>query len=512
MAVFFDKAVAAVRTLSSGLTPATEILAVEVGGDQLLAAVVRRRGRHTRILDFASIDRRNAGEDLPDSEDLKQIAQRLSYNGDAVVLASQLARTIQISVNAVRAKKLKSYQLAESMRWEVEPYTGINGVHALVGVEKEQTEVDAVLLALEGESEVDVNVAVIEKNVFLALRQICKKAGLKLRRVYSPEVCFYVPALNGEEARAVLDIGNDLSSFALLRGKSPKQISAYPVGRESIRDILDGQPLEEMESSLRYVIEQTPQPLPLLVTGHGTLDKDIIAWLDELSPTGAAGLQLKRENKLSDTSHDSLNAVFATAVGAAMRELGGGRLRRLGITDVVPLPLRLKNSAYLMPLVVAALLAATLFGHYQWMVIEKHGFDERIKELSAGLQGKQQKEKAFKREKKRLDGLREEIALAKNRISFVTGGSDDNLSELIDVLFAFTLLPENMTLEKIEQQQGCFRLSGIAAAPQNVSRFAVRIQQEPWCRSVSIETLEFSSDAFIFTLRLEVTDAKTDKT
>lgn len=507
-----DKIIAAIQRLGAAPFSNGEILAIEVGMEQVFAALVRRQGQKYQVIEFVSMDRRNPGEDLPDAEDIRQITLRLNYQGRALVLITPLARMVQLGISAARAKKLRPYQLAESLRWEVEPYTGISGMNALVGVEKGVVETDEVLLALEGEQDVDVNVAVIERNVYLALRQICKRADLNLTRVYSAEGCFYVPVTNDGDVCAVFDIGQDLSNFVLLRGGTPKQISAYPIGRESMREIVNGEAAEDIEASLRYILDQVPPHTPLIITGCGTLDAEIVAWLDRECQSGAQALEIRPEHKLSEAVHDGLNAIYATVVGAAMRELTGGGRRRLGLSNDIPLTIRLRDSAYVMPLIVAAFLALALFGHYEWMVLKTSRYDKRISDLNVKLQVNQQQKSQYEKYEKRSTELRREILLTEKRISFVEGGSDDHVARLIQVLHGLTLLPKYMILEKVSQDGGDFMLSGIAERPEVVSQFAVAIQDQSWCKTITIEGLEYDNEGFLFSLRLDMNDAQTDKT
>ena len=498
------------RALS--LLPARKILAIEIGDDQLYGAVVQCRGRQIEILDFVSMERANPGEDLPDGENLKALAQRLSFEGRGVVLATPLTRTVQLSVAGARLRKLNAYQLAESLRWEVEPFTGINGATAMVGTEPQHQDKDDILLTLEGEQDVDVQVSVMEKNVFLALRQTCKRAGLKLQRIYAPDSCFYLPVLDNDDARAVFDIGNDLSAFVVVKGRQPQQISAYPLGRDSLRELAEGENANEMESSLRYIIEQAPPPNPLLVTGRGVLDPEIVAWLNSLCPHGATAMTLKKTHNLSKTEHAALNAVFATSVGAALRELYGATRQRIGIDDSAPLSVRLKNNVYMMPMVVAGVMALTLFGHYEWMVIQKNNYDARIKELSAQVEAREKSNAQYQSHKKQVDELSGEIRLLEKQIDFVTGGSDDNLDQLQRTLTALGHLPDHLTLQGVVQQDGHYTVEGVALDADEVSRFAVALQHYPWCRTAKVTTLKFDQNRFVFTLELEIAGhAQTDQ-
>ncbi len=498
--------------LAARLVPSRTMLALEVGGEQLRAALVSGRAGQFTVLEFVAVERANPGDDLPDPQNIREIMERLDYQSGPAVLVTPLVRAVQISMNRAMAERLSNYQLAEAARWEIEPFTGISGSQAMVGVEKAAPAGgDDLLAAMAGEeADIEVNVSAIEQNVFRALKQLLKKAGLGLARLYPPDVCFYMalratPEL-GEASRAVLDLGADYANFTLLKSGKPRQINTYPVGREVLRDLLAGEELPEALDNLRFLLKQVPGPLPLVLTGSGATDHEVVEFVSRECAYGAAPLVLPRQAKLTEAGHERLNSVYAGVAGAAVRELMGQDGRAIGITDVVPLGPRLRKSAYLMPLAVTVLLALSLFGHYGYMKVQKERYKVQAKELAARVKEKKSGHDAYEQAKKEEERLGREIRLTRRKIDFVRGGSDDNLKRLAWVLASLAALPDEMTLGGLEEKGGVFVLSGSSNSLEALGGYANALQKLDWCRAAELKNIESGGDGRLsFTIELATT-------
>lgn len=481
--------------VAASLAPQRSMLALEVASEQLFGALVScKAGRYT-VQEFVALDRANPGDDLPDPQNIKEIMERLDYQGGPAVLVTPLARAVQISMNRARAAKLSNYKLAEAARWEIEPFTGISGSQALVGVEKSaMAEDDDLLAAMAGDDEdIEVNVCAIEQNVFRALKQLFKKAGLKLARLYPPDVCFYMALRAGhaqEASQAVLDMGHDYANFALLKASQPRQINTYPTGREVVRDLLAGEELADALDNLRFMLSQVPGPLPLVITGPGAIDPQVVAFLDQECAYGAQPLVLQRQAKLTEAGHDRENAIYACVVGAAIRELMGGKGQSIGISDLVPLGPKLRKSVYLMPLAATVLLALFLLGHYGYMKNQKQRYKAQATELAEKVKKKKSGHAAYDKAKNEVARLRGAINLTKRKIKFVRGGSDDSLRHLNQVLSALTTLPDEITLDGMEQKPEGFMLFGSSQSLEILGDFALALQGYDWCQAVEIQTIE----------------------
>jgi len=354
--------------------------------------------------------------------------------------------------------------------------------------------------------EVDVSVSVIEQNVYRAMKQIFKRSGLKLTRLYPPEVCFFMPLFleSPEGAQAVFDIGADYANFTILKGRRPKQINTYPLGKDVLLELIDSREQGgESEQSLIFLLRQVPGPLPLILTGAGAADQRIVKYVDGLCEYGARPVELTRSDKLGKAAHEGMNAIYSIAAGAALRELSGSAWRIIGITDAIPTALRIRQSAYLMPLAVAALLAMALVGHYSHMKNSKERYKAQTIKLDSQIKEKKKQFETHNKLKTEFDELEKKTGLIKKQIDFLRGGSDDNLIHITRVLRSFLDMPLEMQLESIQQEQDKFILKGTADDFAAVGAYAVTLQENPWCRVVDIKGLDQgSNDTLRFTIEM----------
>ncbi len=489
-----------------------KLLAVEVAGRHIRAAVVTKKGNGFEILDFSQVDRPDPEDDLPAIEAIKTLATRMDYTSGPAVYVTSLARAVEISMNRKKISGMKHYQLMEAVKWEVEPYTGVTGMQAIVGVEKkEKTAAEPGMVLEQDEEDISVNVSVLEKNIYKAIKERFKVAGFKLVRIYPPEVCFYIPVFIEvfESPGAILDIGQDYSNFAILKGEKPALINTLPVSMEAIIDHLTGNPSEELESTLKFTARQTPEPMPLIISGPGAGKKQIVDYISSLSANGAKPIALKKAAGLTDAGDDSLNAVYATVAGAGIRELKSKKERLTGINDVEPLVPRLKKSAYLMPLIATVLLIAFLFGHFQYMKWQESSFKSRITELSAELKEKKARNLKYEAALKESDALKKQVDFAKNKIDFATTKADEDVAHVINFFTDIAgLIPEKVVIETIVQENRLeYRVAGKSLDLSSVGGFATKMQEKRWCESVvikSIEKTEADSLGFQFFVKMRV--------
>lgn len=488
--------------------PIRKMLALDLSGAQLVGAVVESKGKTMTVSNFVSVDRVNAGDDLPDPVNIQEIIDRLEYDGSAVVLVTPMARSVQITMNRAKVEKLRQHQLCDALRWEVEPYTGVAGTQAMIGAEKgSPVEQENMLFLAEDDQETAVNVSVIEQNVFRAMKQVMKRSKLNLLRIYPPEVCFFVPLFLGpvEGSQAVFDIGADYANFTVVKGRHPKQINTFPLGRDVLLELIDNEGLgTEPEQSLAFLLAQVPGPLSLILTGVGATVEKIVSYLDGACEFGARPLELIRSSRLGKSGHDGMNAMYSIVVGAAMRELSGKAWRDIGITDAVPLPLRIRQSAYLAPIGVAVLLVVVMVGHYAYMKNSKVRYAKETARLEAQIKEKKQKHEAYDGLKKELSDLEQKTGQVKKKITFLQTGSDDNLIHIERVFGSFLHLPLSILLESVAQDKDIFILKGDADDFEAVGTVAVALQQHPWCKAVKIKALEPGQEERLrFTIELE---------
>jgi hypothetical protein len=139
----------------------------------------------------------------------------------SAVLVSPQAEMIEIVLDSRRVRRMKSYQLKEVLRWEAEPYTTVPAAESLVGFE----------VSFEtGEEQMPVWVSIIPAEDYRSLKKIFAAAGLKLKNVYPPDVCFPLGAMfaGKEKEMLVIDLGEQTMKFALIEDGEGSQGRTLP--------------------------------------------------------------------------------------------------------------------------------------------------------------------------------------------------------------------------------------------------------------------------------------------
>ncbi len=473
--------------------PGRRILAVEMAGDDIRAAVVRGRGRSFEIIDYATLKRPDTKEDLPDVASLKALAERLGVGGGPAILVSPLARAFELLMDRAKIKGMKPHQLAEAVKWEVEPYTGITGASALIAVErKAEAKAKPGEVVYDDDDQTTVNVAAIERNVYRALKERFKVAGFRLVRIYPPEASFYyVLHMDGRDTpRAVLEVGQDYSNFAVLSGGIPQQINTLSLSQESIVAHVSGELIsQDLVDTLRFTVRQVPEPEPLVLTGLGAADKEVSDFIAEFCTHGAVPLDLPRTAGLADAKGDPTHAVYGTVVGAALRELRGGRERQAGIDDTIPLAVQIRRSAYLAPVAITALLVLSLAGHYFFMRYKEEDYKAQIVKHQQDLKERKEAMARYESLSKELEKINGEIDQAQKRIDYMQNTADKNLTRLILALREMGLAaPDQVSLESVVQDgPNKFRIKGSALNPKAPGLYAASLQERHWCESAVLD-------------------------
>lgn len=111
------------------------VLAIEIDGTTLRAAVVRRKLRTITVSNCLKLER-TAENAAISAEELSSITSRIDGCPKNVVVIRPLAAMVEIAMDSKVLKKMKPYQLKEAARWEAEPYMAFPATESLVGYEK----------------------------------------------------------------------------------------------------------------------------------------------------------------------------------------------------------------------------------------------------------------------------------------------------------------------------------------------------------------------------------------
>lgn len=476
----------------------TKLLAVETAGDKIRAAVVRKMGKTFEILDFVVLPRTETTDDLPMVEEIKTLGERLQFTTGKVVFVTPMARTFDLIMDRAKVKGLKNAQLKAAVKWEVEPFTGISGNNALIGVEVDRMTVLSPEDPGYGDDDapVTVSVSAMERNIHRAVKARFKVAGFNLLRVYPPDVTFYAPLFmdNLDIPRAILEVGQDYSNFAILKGRVPEQISTLSLSLESITAHLSGEiESPELEESLRFTVRQVPPPEALIVSGEGAAVDSVMNYIDSFCSNGAVPLSLSRSAGITDLKDDPENAAFANVVGAAVRELAGRAERVMGIDDSEDLLERLKKSAYLVPLVTSMAMAVLLFGHYEYMKYKEKDYKAQIAELGEDLKERKARIAEYEQLIQKDNTLKKGIEFAGKRLDYITTEADKDIVRIVRCLKGIgAAVSASVVLDGIVQddKDGTYTVTGTSSDMIGVSRFFFDLQNMRWCESAALSKME----------------------
>jgi hypothetical protein len=321
-------------------------------------------------------------------------------------------------------------------------------------------------------------------------------AGFPLVRIYPPDVSFFMPLHleAGDAPRAILEVGEDYSNFAVLQGSVPEQINTLSISLETISSHLRGESLVEgLEETLKFTVRQAPPQEALVVSGSGACNEEVLRYISGFCPKGARPLRLSRSAALTDSGGDSAGAVFGTVVGAGLREVRGGRERLIGISDREALVPRLKKSAYIMPLVATGVFAILLGGHYLFMKHQDSVYRMRIEELNKEMQSRKSQISKYDSLLAELKKLEAEIAFTEKKIVFFNKEADKEIMHVIACLRGIgAAVPENVVLLTVAHDGAGweFVISGQCFDQKEIGLFASALQKNSWCESAVIRKIE----------------------
>ncbi|TWI76719.1 fimbrial assembly protein PilN [Desulfobotulus alkaliphilus] len=495
--------------------PEKRCLGIECSGDEIRAALVRSRAGKIEIVDFMALKLHDAREELPGIAQLQEIRNRLGCRAKTpTVFITPRARVVVLPMNPDRVKKISAHALGEAAKWEAEAYTGIPGHQSLAGVEVEKKREEPGQIQEESD-EVLVQVSVLEQNVYRAVKERFRLAGLRMMRIYPAEVCFHVPLLDmhRDTDRAVLEVGDAFSGFALLRGGDTLSINAMDISTPRIREHILGARIPDLEDTLFYHFRQAPPPHSVAVTGTGAMDDRVMDFLKKLSPSGAEPLLMRRAGSLS-TLGATESPIFAMAAGGAMRELGKKTMQGIGISDAIPLGIRIRQSIYLMPLAAASLLFALLMSHYLLLRYQENHFRERRQTMEEQIKERRGELNTSRSLQTQIDETRKKKEEMERQLRFMEGDSGREIRELVAFKEKLIhLLPENIMFTEIRQLPGRkkgFEIQGSAVNASSVMEYVLLLRKKDLARTVEVKRLEYqgagnnSGLSHGFTLMMEI--------
>ncbi|ACV63450.1 Fimbrial assembly family protein [Desulfofarcimen acetoxidans DSM 771] len=447
------------------------VLAVEIDGMTLRAAVIRRNLKGFMVGDCLKIDRTEESE-LITAEELSMITSRIARCPKNVVVVSPLAAVIEVAMDKKRLRKMRPYQLKEALRWEAEPYMTVPAAESLVGYE----------LGLEtGDGHVWIWVSTLPEEDYRSLKETFAGGGLKLRRVYPPDVCFPVAAMLAckRKDKVVIDLGQQTMRAALIEDGDITAFRTLPADLAATRAHLDGLSSSELEPSLKEVFNAWEiAGRRVILTGPGGLDADIVEFFREKMGFEAAALELRGSGNCTPE--------FAAVAGAGMRQLHFGvSWKKVGINDDVELGLLIRQRVQVLPMVAVLVIVAIFLSHYFYLKYQLRQFSMEAGDL------KVQKEEGTRLQNSSSEMEKQRSAL-KQKAEFIQGHALDK-EKVFQLLLSVTVRCSGLgELSRMNVQylpDDLVLLQGEALSPANVNELALTLQKEVWCKHAAIESI-----------------------
>ncbi len=447
------------------------VLAVEIDGMTLRAAVIRRNFKGFTVSDCLKIDR--AGEsDLITAEELSMLTSRIARCPKNAVVISPLAVVIEVAMDKKRVRKMRPYQLKEALRWEAEPYMTIPAAESLVGYE----------LGLDtGEGNVELWVSMMPEEDYRSLKETFAGSGLKLKKVYPPDVCFPVAAMPASKRkdRVVVDLGRQTMKAALIEDGEIATFRTLPTSLAATRAHLDGLPAPELESSLKDIFAAWDiAGREVVLTGPGGLDADIVDFFRNGLGFNAAALELP--------AGAGGGPEYASVTGAGLRQLRVfGGWKTVGLDDGVDLGLLIRQRVQILPVVAVLMVVVLFLGHYFYLRNQLDRAGAEVGALTA------QKE-AYTRLQGEAAELENQVAALKQKAEFIEGHALDSEKILLLLLSVAARSGGGGEISRLNVQYlpgDQISLEGQGMSPASVDLLALTMQKETWCKHAMVESI-----------------------
>ncbi len=447
------------------------VLAVEIDGLSLRAAVVGRSGRGFTVGECLTIERTEESE-LVTAAELSVLVSRIARCPRHAVVVSPLAAVIEIAMDKKKMRRMKPHQLKEALRWEAEPYMAVPAAESLVGYEPGPD---------TGEGQVGIWVSALAREDYRSLKEAFAASGLKLRKAYPPEVCFPVAAMRAGkgEDQVVIDVGRQVMRTALIEGGRITSIRTVPAGLAAVRAHLGGPPAPELKPLLKEALEAWRiAGREFVLTGPGGSGDGVVGFFREVLGLNAAALEPQAGGAVSPE--------YASVTGAGLRQLRVfGGWKSVGVDDGMPLGLLIRRRVQILPIVAVLVIVALFLGHYFYLINQLDRHSAEVEALTA------QKE-----EYARLQGqaaeIEEQVSRLRQKAEFIEGRALDAEKLLLSLLtvVVYTGRPGEFSVAHVQYLPGGqVLLEGEAPSPAGGTLLALALQEENWCRHATIESI-----------------------
>ncbi len=448
-----------------------KIISIDIDGSSIKAVTAERKGRKAVITHCAQIERTSGAL----STDIGNLLEEKGIVSGRCIVVSDDVRFLSSELGGIQDQdKVSEDNLTEAAKWEMEPYLDFPVAEGLFTCQVQEKET--------GGDAMPVLISAVNREMYSRHSEILKAQGLDLYRVYSPEAASTTvlshPA--GADKKIVIDC----------RQGSVKGICFASTGPISFQsNSLDSAGLEQAAGNvIQSLIENASASTEIIIAGDGMADdliemlrpkfKNIRKW--ELSDCPV---------EISVVSDVNFSPEYATAMGAAMQELGLAGSAPFGATDRVSVirsiqkkikeDERILCAAAIAPLIlfIGCHYASTKLSTYRYAGAVSHLKEEK-KKLSRPIEKKEKLETKLREIRQRRQYLEEILpARGKNLLSAFSAIS--------------RLRPSDMVLTRFyKEKDDRFIIEGDALYGRSVANFKNELSALTFCDRVVIKSLD----------------------
>lgn len=458
----------------------SSLLAIDVEEDVIRGVVVKRSGDSYEAIEMVQMERTGGGRDkFLNPEDLDGLVEKLKGpRPKFAVMCAHDVTLIDITLDARKVRKMDAAQLSEAVRWEAEPYCKVQARDMLVGHEVGRKNEN---------NEFEIRVAVAHQEEFGQLTDSLKHEGIKLLRLYPQDVCFPVAAVyaDGPTDKLAMDVGPYMSRVVRLEGGKPAGHQTVPFGFEMISRIESGESDADVDKNfadaIRVIQEDTKR---IVLSGPGASMESVLNYVRRVSGLETAAWKPGVRGGLGDKPSE--NAQYAGAIGAAMREMGFGKLDHgIGIGSDVKFSRLVGEHSYMLPAAVGALILVMMFARYVYATTSTAFLAKENASLVKTRDSTSGEDSEVSRIVRRTGEYKMRERLLRNRIQFARTGGSDSVDTVRLVLRALIrIVPANVSLTNVAQQNATtFTVQGKGETVEAVNSLSTALQSESWCQS-----------------------------
>jgi len=468
---------------------AGDIIAIDLDRDAVRAVVVSTHGRSGVVTEAVetSIDTGfgGMGEHGP-AFDTALAALAGQPPKRVVVLTSQARSfTCDLSLPLSQVQKLGREKLEHAARWEIEPYLDFPASEALLSVAIPQHQPGGY-----ASKTTTLQVCVAPRELYAAIEGACQVRGMKLLRLYAPDNAFAysgVGALEEGGLEAVVSLRNSSTAAAMKRGQEALIFRSIPaiVGN-------DPSSADELVWAIADTVKDFTQaagvPERVILADAGAAIPTLAEQVKLQSGIDAAVWSTSYTNGMVKSECGTIGPQYASAVGAALQELGICGSDKHGVDNRIPVAHTLRSNLHVAIVTLIIVLGGGLGLNYYTV----HSRTKRLASDQSDLKTTEQdlkfRQSKAQEEEEKIAHVETAMEAARKEIAWIDKlrNAKPAAATLLEGLRG--TIPYDVVLYRVEQSQASdreFMVSGWGWRAGSISEFQAKVQEAEWSEFVS---------------------------